>query len=211
MDLSDRYAAWKYAGGHGGFLGAAILFFALPGGIAARGWTPPVPFLMLFPIGAILGYAIGKFVSWALLEGSSQAAQSFTMPNTAGFYAHEHSEIQTLEIRGDVKGAVSAWEAVSIAEPGNPWPLVRSAELYADKLGDPAMALERFRLARSCPDIKPELKRYTSQKVIDLLLGPMNDKGRAMVELRILIDTFPESREAAGARDALRRLKSSES
>jgi hypothetical protein len=177
----------------------------------AKGWAPPVPFLLLFPIGGVFGYSIGKFVSWALLEGSSHAAQSFTMPATAGFYTHEHSEIQTLEIRGDFKGAVTAWEAVAVAEPGNPWPLVRSAELYADKLGDPTTALERFRLARSCPDIKPELKRYTSQKVIDLLLGPINDKGRAMVELRILIDTFPESREATGARDALRRLKSSES
>ena len=132
MDLSDRYTAWKYSGGFGAVLGGSILFFALPAGFYTRGWTPPFPFLLLFPIGGIVGAALGKFVSWALLEGSSQAAQSFTLPNTAGFYANEHSEILTLEVRGDFKGAVAAWEAVAVAEPGNPWPLVKSAELYAD-------------------------------------------------------------------------------
>jgi hypothetical protein len=84
---------------------------------------------------------------------------------------------------------------------------VRSAELYAEKLGDPATAIERFRLARTLPDMKPELTRYVSQKIVGLLLGPLDDKGRAMVELRMLIDRYPTSREADGARDALRNLK----
>ncbi|HEV8410750.1 MAG TPA: hypothetical protein VGQ30_09595, partial [Gemmatimonadaceae bacterium] len=57
------------------------------------------------------------------------------------------------------------------------------------------------------PDTKPELQRYTSQKIIDLLRGPINDRGRALVELRMLIDKYPGSREAEGARDALRKLK----
>jgi hypothetical protein len=62
-------------------------------------------------------------------------------------------------------------------------------------------------MARSLPGAKPELKRYTSQKIIDLLLGPLGDRGRAMAELRMLIDRYPTSREAEGAREALRRLK----
>ncbi len=96
---------------------------------------------------------------------------------------------------------------MSVAEPGNPWPLVRAGELYARELGDPKTAIDRFRLARSLPGVKPELLRYTSQKIIDLLLGPLGDEGRAMVELRMLVDQYPDSREAAGAREALRNLK----
>ena len=118
-----------------------------------------------------------------------------------------YSFCDTLEARGKYADAASAWEAVSIAHPDDPWPLVRSGELYARELGEPALALERFRLARSIPGVKPELERYASQKIIDLLLGPLGDKGRAMVELRMLIDRHPASREAEGAREALRILK----
>ena len=142
-----------------------------------------------------------------VVQGSGRAAESIYMPGRAGMRESEHSEIDTLEVRGDFKGAVAAWEAVAIAEPENSWALVRAGELYARELGDPATAVERFKHARSLPTAKPELVCYMSQKIIDLLLGPLDDKGRAMVELRKLIDQFPSSREADGARDALRKLK----
>jgi hypothetical protein len=207
MSLSERYVQWTHRGGIQAVWGAGLLFFFLPAGYYAAGKSPPVPFLLLFPIGAVTGYLFGKAFGYMVLSGTGHVAQSFTFPATVGHYAHGHSNIDTLEIRGDYKGAAAAWDAVSVGEPGNPWPLVRAGELYARALGDPAIAVERFRLARSLPDTKPELQRYASQKIIDLLLGPLDDHGRAMVELRMLIDRHPESREAAGARDALRRLK----
>jgi hypothetical protein len=207
MSASERYVQWTHKGGLQGLWGAGLLFFFLPAGVYASGRHVPIPFILLFPIGAFVGYAFGKGFGYALLSGSGHVAQSFTFPATTGHYESGHSNIDTLEIRGDFKGAVAAWEAVSVAEPGNPWPLVRAGELYARELGDPATAIERFRLARSLPDVKPELRRYTSQKIIDLLLGPLGDEGRAMVELRMLIDQHPDSREAAGAREALRNLK----
>jgi hypothetical protein len=207
MSQSERYTSWVHRGGVQGAWGAILLAIFLPAGFFASGKPSPIPLLLWIPVGAILGYAIGRTIGGLLLGGSGRAAQALYMPATAGFYANEHSEIDTLEVRGDFKGAVSAWEAVAIAEPGNPWPLVRSAELYSRKLDEPAMAAERFRLARALPDAKPELRRYASQKLIDLLIGPLNDRGRAMVELRMLVDQYPTSREAEGAREALRRLK----
>jgi hypothetical protein len=207
MSQSERYVAWKDAGGLPGVWGGGLLFFFLPMGVYASGRHWPIPFMLLFPLGGIVGYAFGKTFGYLLLTGSGRVAQSFTLPATTGHYAHGHSNIDTLEIRGDFKGAVAAWEGVSVAEPGNPWPLVRAGELYARELGDPKAAIERFRLARSLPGVKPELRRYTSQKIIDLLLGPLGDEGRAMVELRMLVDQYPDSREAAGAREALRNLK----
>lgn len=207
MSLSERYVQWTHKGGLQGVWGAGLLAIFLPAGWSASGRPLPFSIFLLVPIGAVAGYWVGKTIGLITVGGAGATAQAFTMPATTGFYANEHSEIMTLEARGDFQGAVAAWEAVAIAEPANPWPLVRSAELYSDKLGDPATALERFRLARTLPAMNPELKRYTSQKIIDLLLGPMNDKGRGLVELRMLIDQFPESREAEGAREALRTLK----
>ena len=207
MSQSERYVAWVQRGGLGTAITTLLGAIFLPAGVYASGRPSHIPFILLIPIGGLIGFAIGKAIGTFVVRGSGEAARAFTMPARVGFYANEHSEIDTLEVRGDFRGAVAAWEAVAIAEPGNPWPLVRSAELYARELGEPALAVERFRLARSLPDVKPELQRYASQKIIDLLLGPLGERGRAMVELRMLVDKHPGSREAEGARDALRNLK----
>jgi hypothetical protein len=70
------------------------------------------------------------------------------------------------------------------------------------------MALDRFRLARDVPGITAEQQRYASQKVIDLYLGPLAQAGRAMAELRRLIDQHPGTPEAEGARTAIQHIKS---
>lgn len=207
MSQSERYVAWVQRGGLGTTLTTVLGMFFIPAGWAVSHHGVPVPFFRLVILGGAIGFAIGKVVGRFVVDGSGRAARAFTLPARAGYRASEHSEIETLEARGDFKGAVAAWEAVAVAEPGNPWPLVRSAELYARELGEPAMAVERFRLARAVPGVKPELERYATQKIIDLLLGPLGDRGRAMVELRMLMERHPGSREAEGARDALRNLK----
>jgi hypothetical protein len=207
MSASERYLAWVNKGGIQAFWCSGLLAVFLPAGWYASGRRLPFAIVWLVPIGAIAGYWIGRLIGAVVVSGSGAAAQAFTLPATAGHYANEHSEIMTLEVRGDFKRAVSAWEAVAVAEPRNPWPVVRSAELYARELNEPALALERFRLARAMPEVKAELHRYVSQKIIDLLLGPLADKGRALVELRMLVDKYPDSREADAGRAALRKLK----
>ena len=207
MSQSERYMAWVHRGGIQAAWCAGLLAIFLPAGWGASGRPLPFPILWFVPIGGVAGYWIGKTIGWLVVGGSARTAQAFTMPATAGRRASEHSEIDTLEARGKYAEAASAWDAVSIEHPEEPWPLVRAGEIYARELGDPAMALERFRMARALPGAKPELQRYASQKIIDLLLGPLGDRGRAMVELRMLIDRHPASREADGARDALRNLK----
>lgn len=208
MSQSQRYTEWIQRGGLQAATGTILGSILLPAGWYASGRpVTPLRLLTLIPVGAAVGYACGKAIGMLVVHGSGRAAQAFTMPARAGAYAREHSEIDALEARGNFAGALSAWDALAIAEPANPWPLVRAAELCARELNDPATALARLRLARSLPGIKPELQRYATQKIIDLLLGPLDDKGRAMVELRMLIDKHPKSREALGAREALKTLK----
>ncbi len=207
MSQSQRYMEWVNKGGVSAVWCAILLAVFLPAGWYASGRPLPFSIFFLIPVGGVAGYWIGKSFGFVIVSGAGSTAQAFTFPATTGFYANEHSEIMTLEVRGDFKGAVSAWEAVAIAEPGNPWPLVRSAELYARELNEPALALERFRMAREMHEVNPELNRYVSQKIVNLLLGPLDDRGRAMVELRKLADKYPDSREGAGAREALRNLK----
>ena len=207
MDSNQRYAGWLHRGNLHGVWGAIMGVWMLPAGVAASGRHVPVPFLLLIPLGALVGFTVGKLIGTALLSGSGAAAQRIYMPNAAGTYAQTHSQIDALEAKGDYRGAVDSWEAVAVSQPANPWPLIRAGELYQRQLAEPAMALDRFQLARGIPGITPELERYASQKIIDLHLGPLDDPGRALVELRRLIDRHPGTREADGARTALASIK----
>ena len=75
------------------------------------------------------------------------------------------------------------------------------------ELRQPERALDIFRRARDLPGITPERHRYASQKVIDVYLDSLKDDGRALVELRRLVEEHPGTREAEGARLAIARIK----
>ncbi len=63
------------------------------------------------------------------------------------------------------------------------------------------------RVTAKSPD---ETRRYVSQRLIDLYLGPLTDEGRALVELRKLADGWPGTREGDGAERAIARSRDSE-
>lgn len=68
-------------------------------------------------------------------------------------------------------------------------------------------AFELFMELRDLPTATRSTSLYASQRVIDVLLGPLADEQRAMVEMRQLIELFPGTREADLARGALTRFK----
>lgn len=206
MNFEQRYQAWIHRGnGHGvwgAILAAGFSTFGIAMGLPAMGHT----FLMV-PLFGVVGFFIGKTIGYALLESAGRTAQAIYAPVGAGTYAQTHSHIDSLEARGDYRGAADAWEAVVVSQPSNAWPLIRAGELYARQLNDPATAAARFILARDVVGITPELQRYASQKIVDLYLGPLADPGRAMVELRRMIVAHPGTREADFAREAIANLK----
>lgn len=208
MDESRRYVDWVHGGNLHGVWGAIVM--VIWAGVATGFGFPGVPSgIWVMPVAGLIGFGAGKLVGILLLSSSGRLAQTIYAPVAAGSYAQTNSHIDALEAKGDYKGAVAAWEAVAVSQPRNPWPLIRAGELYARILNEPAMALDRFRQARDVPGIMPEHHRYASQKIVDLYLGPLGDEGRALVELRRLIDAHPGTREAEGAKLALTRLKES--
>jgi hypothetical protein len=186
----------------GALIGGGFALFAYMAGL------PSVPHsLLTIPVAAAFGYFVGKAIRFVMLEGPGRAAQAVNMPVAAGTYAFTHSHIDTMEAKGDHAGAARAWDTVAVEHPGDPWPLIRAGEIYMRSLGAPEQALDRFIRARDVSGITPEQQRYASQKVIDVYLGPLHAEGRAMVELRRLIEQHPGTPEANGARLALARLK----
>ncbi|MDP1890378.1 MAG: hypothetical protein Q8K55_05750 [Gemmatimonadaceae bacterium] len=195
---------------HGGKLqaaGGALLgaFFAILLRVAGIG--PRVPLWLMALGGAAVGWTIFRFVTRAIFTGSEELTKQLVMPDAKGTYAPQYSHIQALEVQERYAEALRAWLVVAESQPGNPSPLLRGADLQLRYLKDAPGALELYERARRMPGIREEHVRYASQKIIDVHLTPGGDAGRALVELRRFVMTFPDGREADGARAAIARLK----
>lgn len=189
----------------GAFVGA--LFVGL---LQAKGWIPGG--IIVF----ILGTIVMGFIAWIpnhlALSGGERLVTSIYVPSgDTTAYVPTFSHIEALEIRGDIEGAARAWAEACVEHAGNALVRVKSADFHLRIRKDAATALVLYRETREIPGASRELVRYAQTKIVDLYLGPLNDEGRALVELRRLIDAFPGTHEAEEARSALARIKAARS
>ncbi|MBA3672351.1 MAG: hypothetical protein H0W68_10065 [Gemmatimonadaceae bacterium] len=122
-------------------------------------------------------------------------------------YEESYSYQESMAARGDFAGALGSYEAVLAEQPHAVLPRVRAAELYAQKGRDLRRAVALFREVRDIPDVPLRHAVYASSRLVDLYDGPLDEPGRALVELRRMIEQFPGSPVADRAREALPRLK----
>jgi hypothetical protein len=185
--------------------GVGAIFVAL---LQARGHLPGGVIVWM------LGTAVMAFIAWLpnrlLLTAGEAAATSVYLPSgDTTKYVPTFSNIEALEVRGDLDAAAKAWADACAEQPGNALAHVKAADFHLRLRNDPSAALALYRVARDLPDANRELVRYAQSKLVDLHLGPLADEGRALVEMRRLIEGFPGTREADEARAALARIKAS--
>ena len=126
-------------------------------------------------------------------------------------YEHQFSREESLVALGDIVGAIDAYEA-AIAEhpvttPAGISVRIRAAELFMGGGDNPKRAAELFREIQRIPGVAPTQDIYVSNRLIDLLLGPLNQPSRALVELRRIIERYPTSSAAMHARTALTTVR----
>ena len=110
-------------------------------------------------------------------------------------------------LQGKVVEALASFEDLIAAAPEAIEPRILAADLYAKDREGARRAAELFREAQRIRAIPPGRDIYVTNRLVDLLIGPLRDPGRAVVELRKLIERHPTSTAAAHARDALARIK----
>lgn len=180
-----------------------LIFTAL---LQVKGYLPMNPLVTV--AGVLVAFGIGKGIWRATLKGAEKFGGAIYSPSgDTTAYTPTYSHIEALEIRGDLDGAAAAWDAAITEQPDHIITIVRAADFHLRARKDPQAALEHYQRARALNGGTQDLRRYVQQKLVDLYLGPLADRGRAMVELRRLIDAFPDTREAEGARAALAELK----
>jgi hypothetical protein len=189
---------------HGAIVAVLGIFFTIL--LQARGDLPGN--LLVTFAGGVVGFTVGTGVARVLFGAGTRAAGSVYSPaGRSTAYTPTLSHIEALEVRGDLDGAAEAWELEIHEHPESATLLVRAGDFHLRLRKDPATALAHYQQARALGTGTTDLRRYVQQKLVDLYLGPLMDEGRAMAELRRLIDAFPGTREAEAARASLAELK----
>ncbi len=164
---------------------------------------------LLILAGLVLGalacvlYVVFKFlaVPWANALARFFGAQSgSSTPPTKGY-----SAIEAMVAGGRYQDAAVAYRWEIAADPSDTEARSRLAQLLIDRLEDFTAAARYLKEAREVTTNDRRKMGY-SLRLVDLYRSRLGDRGKAMVELRRFIDTFPDSPHIDGVRRELSEL-----
>ena len=162
-------------------------------------------------LGTTVAAVVAGLVPYAaslLLASGAGAAWHHVMSSGASTpYEEQFSYQDSLVIRGQVAEALASYEAIIAERPSAAAPRLRAAALYASRGDDPRRAAELAREVQRIPGVAAKDDIAATNRLIELLAGPLGEPGRAMVELRRLIDRHPGTDAAARAKLTLAELK----
>jgi hypothetical protein len=208
--LFDRHgpdaANMLIAGGYGVMtfligLGAFNYLFAMCGCAA-----PGLQKVWAFGLALLLGITAGG-VGFATGGLAAKGWKHFAVDGSTTPYEEQYSHEQSLVMRGQIDEALASFESILAERPDAAKPRIRAAELYVREKGDHARAAQLLAEVQRIPTAKTGDFIYATHRLVDLYTGPLDEPGRAMVELRRLIERLPGSGAAAQARKALTALK----
>jgi len=131
----------------------------------------------------------------------------FFVDGTSTPYVEQYSFEDSLVMQGRVDEAVESLESIASSRPEAIDVRIRAADLHCRETKKFERAASLFREAQATREISAGQFVYVTNRLVDLYVGPLNLPGKAMVELRRLIDRMPGTPAADHARTALRRLK----
>ena len=174
-----------------GLSGLALMAFTLVGALTLSGAAI---------LAAVkLGRGAGAMMRHVIEGGSSTP------------YEEQFSQEQALVMQRDYAAALALYEQRIAANPLEVRARIAAAELYASHGANHARAAELYREVQRVPGLGSGQDVYVSNRLADLYLGPLATPGRALVELRRLVDRYPGSAVAEHARAALATLKANAS
>lgn len=163
-----------------------------------------IGFVLVFAV--VAAFVINR-VMRGVPDGMAAFIQRMIYPSGSTTpYAKVYSQEQSIAASGDVEGALEAYQAAMRNNPADPEPRFQAAEL-AFRSADPSRAVALYIEGRRLGGADRARELFATQRLIDLYLGPLNDEGKARVELRRLTERFPGTREANAALVVLKRMK----
>jgi tetratricopeptide (TPR) repeat protein len=145
------------------------------------------------------GLAVGHF--------ASRVASRFVYGGSTTPPTPQYSYQDALILQGRLDEALESFEALIAEQPHASDVRFRAAELYVKDEGSLNRAADLFREVQRIPNLSAGEDVYATNRLVDLLIGPLNDPPRALIELRRLIDRRSGTQAAERARETLAVLK----
>ena len=156
----------------------------------------------------ITTWAFATLGALELVDKAGKGFLAFLWPSGKSTpYEETYSYEQSLVMQGNVAAALESFEGHIAAGAAQVSPRRKAAELYAGEGANPRRAAELFREIQRIPTVSAGDDIHASNRLADLYLGPLAEPGRALVELRRIIDRYPGSTQAAHARTHMMDLK----
>ena len=185
-------------------VGGLLLFGTVVAVALALSGIAPRAILLVGAFWAIYGLISG-FTSGVLepvIEGLADALQSVGLIRAGGGY----STIETLVARGHLAEAAEAYRERAQQPADRVEATVRRAALLAGPLGQPETALVELQALRE-HRLTADADLRVGVALVDVYERRLAEPGRAMVELRRLIDLYPDRRATLRLRRELAILK----
>jgi tetratricopeptide (TPR) repeat protein len=158
-------------------------------------------------IGLVAGIVCGG-IALSISRFAGGAVTRIFVAGSSTPYREQYSFQQALVMRGQVDEALASFEALIAVRPTDVEVRINAAEVLAREKRDYQRAADMFRSALKIASITAGEDVYVTHRLVDLLTGPLETPGRALVELRRLIDRYPGTAAASQARSALAAVKS---
>lgn len=182
----------------------AILGLATLGAVvfAAQG-GPATPLLVIATFWGVLGLATAIFDA---IDRVPEAVARILV--NVGLERHSgYSDVETLVAQGHFAAAAESYRHRSRQPHARVEATIRRARLLAGPLGAPGQAVAELEALRDGPPLTPAEDVYLGLTLVDLHAERMADRGRALVELRRMLDRHPDSPRASELRLRLDHLR----
>ncbi len=167
-----------------------------------------IPGIIAVPVAFVLTWALLFALAMLLIEPVAGVAKLYLLPTGDSTpYEEQFSQEEALVMQRRVPEALALYEARIAADPANASARIRAAELYAGPAHDPQRAAELLRETQRISGLHSGQELYVGNRLADLYLGPLGTPARALVELRRLVERYPDSRVAPQLRQAIATLK----
>ena len=173
------------------------------------------PLAILFPvIGLLIGAAAIFFVVTLISETGGKVGSALHLPSGRTTpHKAEHSQAQSLAVRGAYSEAADAYELSILEHPKDSEPYIQLARLHRDHLDDMERAVRWFRKALRDADISSGKEIMISREIVEIYTHRLGEPAMAGPYLARIAEKYPKTPDGQWAErelDELVGLKSGE-
>ncbi len=162
----------------------------------------------LYPvIGILIGAAVVFVVVVLISEAGGKIGSRLHLPSGRTTpHKPEHSQAQSLAVRGDYAEAADAYELLTLENPRDPEPYIQLARLHRDRLDDLERAVRWFRRALRDAEISSGQEILVLREIVEIYTHRLGEPARAGPYLARIAEKYPETPDGQWAERELDEL-----